>query len=499
MSRLTIAAPFIVAALGALLLVLLRGAVPFPLVSDNAYFLPASWWMAETGQLANPWLQPGFNEALNWHGFLQPWLVGGLSGLLGGGWTGTYGAINLLAALTVLSVALAARGLGLSPLRAAALVLVAIALMLDARSRPEVLATAQDVGLVWLAAGLARRFPQGLWHGAGIGALMAALAATHPAVAVFSGFAVAAFLAVEVLRRRPSPGSLAALALAMIAGFVLVAALLLAAVFGPAPLTWLTGLADAARITLARTDAQGLLRYFLANRFLPGFGLLALPLVAAAWSASLPPRFTHWRWLRVALALAIGLAGGFLLYRQALRIPATYYNFTGVLVALGLMAALRAHGRWRWPVDAALMTLGLAALAGIGLWSAQALAERPLIAPSRLQLAQAVASDHAARRRICADAAVLAALDDPELARSVHLSLRLAQAPGAPDPALCDVHYQLQASGGSAATPVTGFLAADAAEQVSPFARLGLRPSHFGFTRWLPQPAPSAAQPGDQP
>lgn len=497
------AAPLIVAAIGALLLVMLRGAVPFPLVSDHAYFLPASWWMAETGHLANPWMQPGFDVSLKWHGFAQPWLVGAFARLLGGGWSGVYLSVNLLAAATILGTALLGRALGLSAWRGSAVVLVSIALMLDARSRPEILSTLETGVLVWLCAGAVWRFPGALWRGAGIGAISAAIVCTHPAAAVLACFGVIAYLGVRGLRDRPSPTALAGLVAAMAGGFALALAGLFAVAFPDGPVVWLRGIAEAGRITMARTDTEGLLRYFLANRFLPGFGLLALPILTRVWAASLPEPNGRLYRPRLILALAIGAAGLYLLHRLALRIPATYYNVTAVLVALCLTAAVVAPRSWRWGVDAALLAFGFGALAGIGVWCAQALADWPTVASSRTELAAAIAADRAAGRTVCADAAALAALDDVALARSVGVSLRLAEAPNAPDPATCDVYYQLQAVGGSSSTPVAGFVATETTARPNLFTHVGMRPSHFGFTRWETpkmsgKTALPAASPGDE-
>ncbi|NLH82015.1 MAG: hypothetical protein GX458_14385 [Phyllobacteriaceae bacterium] len=482
----TAAAPLLLAVAGGLLIVLLRGAVPFPLVSDHAYFLPASWWMAETGHLANPWMQGGFDRTFDWHGFLQPWLIGALARPLGGGWDGVRLALDLLAATTVVATALYARALGLSPLRAAAVVAVAIALMLDARSRPEVLATLETGAIVVLCVDLARRFPAAPARSALVGALLATLACTHPAAAVLVGFSLAAFLATLAIDRRPPLAVLAARIAAAAAGFVCTFAALVGLVFHGDAATWLAGIAEAGRITMARTDTTGLARYFLADRFLPGFGLFASVVIAGVWATSLPaPDATSP--MRLAWAGLIGLVGALLLHRTAVRIPATYYNLTSVSIAASLVVAAPGRSRLRRLTDPAVFALGLAALAGIAVWTAQALVDRPRIAVSRADLAAAVAADLAAGRSVCAAAAALAAVDRPDLARRIAVSLRLAEAPAAPDPATCDVYYALR-SADAAATPPPGFVVAQTSTiWTDVFSRLGLRPSHFGFARWVSQ------------
>lgn len=479
--------PFLVAALGVVFIVLLRGAVPFPLVNDHAYFLPASWWFAEGGRLANPWMQPGFDQTFNWHGFLQPWLVGELARVGGGGWTGVYFAIDLLAALTIVTVAVAARVLGVSPLRSTGLVLVAIALMLDARSRPEVLATLETVIVILLACDLITRFPVSRWHAAAIGALCAALGLTHPVVAVFVCLAVATMLVVLFFEHHAPLRTVFGLSATMGVACALTLLVLFVVVFDGRVAVWLDGMAWAGKITLARTDTDGFLRYYLANRFLPGFALVLIPAGLTVWALLRPSDSSRAAFARWLLLVLIGAAFAYLLYRFALRIPATYYNVTGLLVAICLVATIAPlTRRARLLSDAILGVLATGALAGILLWGVQTVEERPLVAPSRAELATSLLADHTVGRRLCADTAAIAALDTPATARAVTIALRLADAPAPPDPSTCDVFYALQSqSAKEPPTPVPGFALERVVYHPSLLAKIGLRPSHFGFARWI--------------
>jgi hypothetical protein len=370
-----------------------------------------------------------------------------------------------------------------SPLRATALVLITVAVMLDARSRPEVLATLETVFLVYAIHGLLLRSP---WRAAGVGVLCAALFTTHPLVAVFACFAVAVVLGVLIIERRPL-GAILNLLIAMAAGFALTLPLLFMLAANGQVAVWLDGMARAGKITLARTDTGGFLTYYLANRFLPAFLIALIPAGLTVWALLRPSQSSRAAPLRWALLLLVASVGAYLLYRFAFRIPATYYNVTGLLVATCLMVAIAPlSGKQRLATDAVFVVLAVGALAGTLLWTAQALDERALVAPSRTELAAAIGADQAAGRRICSDAAALAALDSPAIARDVAVSLRLAEAPAPPDPAACDVYYGLQSQGAKAlAAPISGFMPERQKHQESLWTKAGMRPSHFGFVRWV--------------
>ena len=112
---------------GVFCLVVVRTWSPFPATSDQAYFLPPSFVFAETGKLANPWLGENFSASLNWHGFLQPYVVGLIARALGGGWTAVYLAVNLLAGGTFLFVAVVLHRLKIGALETSCILLMTFA------------------------------------------------------------------------------------------------------------------------------------------------------------------------------------------------------------------------------------------------------------------------------------------------------------------------------------------------------------------------------------
>ena len=215
--------------------------------------------------------------------------------------------------------------------------------------------------------------------------------------------------------------------------YALTLALLFVLVFGDYGATWLEGVTRAGEITMARSDHDEFVRYYLANRFLPG---LIIAFVAAAlviWALLRPEAASCAGTARWILLTLLGSASSYLAYRFALRIPATYYNATGFLVAVGLVAAVAPLPlRSRLVTDAAFGVLASGALAGALLWTVQMLAERPRIAASRASLAGAIHADYAAGRRLCADTAALAAIDSRDVARSLAVSIPIAAAPARP-------------------------------------------------------------------
>ncbi len=474
--------------LGTGLLAGLRSISPFPVANDHAYFLPPSFVAAAGGPLANPWMASGFDQRLDWHGFLQPWLVGLGARLCGGGWDGVHLAIDGLAAAVFVAVVVVAVRIGLSIGAVITVGLTALALLLDARSRPEVLATAETVLLVALYAGPgASRFAS---RGRAVlaGVVLGATLVTHPVVFGLAGLGLTAAAGIAVLR-----GELRLGAAVVVAGIAAAAAV--AAVFalthlalGIGPADWFAGIRRAGQAVLERTDHGGFVKYQLANRFLPGavlgFVLVGAVIVAARRGLIEAGRVGP----TAATAVAAVLAGvaGVVLYRFALRVPATYYNFSGVLVAVMLLALrLVPAAGWERRIGTATATaLAAAAVVGVGVWTVQAAGERGAIGETRGELTTALRADLAAGRTICSDSAALAAVDDVAAARRLIVSIPLSDGPAPPDPARCEIYYRVQTQEGDASPPeVGGFrLDRDAYRRAAVVPKV--RPFHLGFARY---------------
>ncbi len=470
---------------GVLILVVVRTLAPFPATNDHAYFLPAAFAFSEGGPLANPWMPAGFNTALDWHGFLQPWLIGALARVFGGGWTPVYLANNLVAALTLLGAVYAAMRMRLGPWRTTAIALLTLALMLDSRSRPETLATLEIVALVLAFATPPPDAFASLWRAAATGLIFASLLATHP---LLFGLTAVAFTMFAILAWTANPIPLARMALfvAVIAAAFTIGFAALATLCFPGTIAdWFIGIRRAAALTVGRMDSEGFLHFYVANRFLPGIGLglLFLPLGAAAMLRNCGGRFARARALLVCAA-ALGFAA--LVWWFAVRVPPTYYNYTGLLAAGALVACSLTRGVavLRRLCDGVLALLALSSLAGGALWVVQSLQDRPAILATRAALAQAMAGDARRGLRLCADTAALPALDDPTLVRRVSVSIPFGGSPFPPVPAACNVFYELQTRGAEGAPqPVDGFRLQD--DHTLPPEWSGARPLHFGFARYV--------------
>lgn len=470
------------AALGLVCLMGVRGLNGFPLNADHAYFLPVSFYFNAAGRLDNPWLNPIDSHAFNWHGFVQPWLVAEMS--LGGGWEGVTFGLDLLASLTFVFALIAARRLGLGVWETCAIGLISLALLLDMRSRPEVLTSVLSVALLLLVARRERGFFADVRIAAGAGLIFGMLLCAHPAIFGLVGLCFAAYALALWGVERPSWGRLAAFTLIAAAVFAVTALALAQFVYHGSIVDWLAGVARHAAKTANRQDTERFAGYFLSNRFLPGLALgfaFAAPLAArliAAPSPGWPPAL--WR---AALALAaLCVAAAF--YKVAVRVPATYYNFTGVLIALAMAACLTARGR---PMlarvnHAALAALAAGSLVGALLWLGQNAYDGPMIHSSAAALEADVRAELAAGRKVCADAAALTAMRDVGDALKLHISVPVSNEELAPSRAQCDVYVRLQAQVYSP-TPgeIPGFaLAAD--HFIAHPATIGwMRPLYYGY------------------
>ena len=426
-------------------LLLVRGLDGFPLNADHSYFLPVSFYFDATGKLDNPWLNPIDSHVFNWHGFVQPWLVAKLSP--DGSWSGVTFGLDLLAGLCFAAVILAAVRLGLGTVSVLALSSMALALLLDMRSRPEVLATLLTVALLCLFAMRHGPLFAGRIRAAAGGVLFGTLLCTHPAIFGLSAIAFAAFALATTGRERPRLADVAAFAGIMAAIFAATVLGEVHFIHGGTFAEWFDGIVRHATRTALRQDIASLTPYFVANRFLPGIALgfvFAVPPAARFWHtpapAGLPLRL--WQGLQALVLAALVLA----VYRVAVRVPATYYNFSGLMVALALAGCLAARGSaiLEKTMLAGLALLGLAGMAGTLLWLGQNAYDGPMIRATARALEADVLGELAAGRRVCADAAVLTAMSNIGDAVQLRISVPASEEELQPSRALCDTYVRLQ-------------------------------------------------------
>ena len=460
-----------------------RGLDGFPLNADHSYFLPISFYFDATGKLDNPWLNPIDSHVFNWHGFVQPWLVAMLSP--DGSWSGVTFGLDLLAGVCFATVILAAVRLGLGTVPALAMSSMALALLLDMRSRPEVLATLLTVALLCLFA--MRRGPlfAGRIRATAGGVLFGTLLCTHPAIFGLSALAFGAYALATMGRERPRLADVAAFAAIMAAVFAATALGEVHAIHGGTFAEWFDGIVRHATRTALRQDIASFMPYFVANRFLPGIALgfvFAVPPAVRFWQtpapAGLPPRV--WQGVQALVLAALVL----IFYRVAVRVPATYYNFSGLMAALALAGCLAARGSevLGKTMRASLGLLGAAGMAGTLLWLGQNAYDGPMIGATARALEADVRGELGAGRRVCADAAVLTAISNIGDAMQLRISVPASDEELQPSRALCDTYVRLQPQLFAASPgPIPQFkLVAD--HFIAHPAVIGwMRPLYYGF------------------
>lgn len=488
--------PVLVLVVGLAEILVVRTIVEFPMTLDHAFFLPASYFERNTGVLNNPWRSPFPTEILNWHGFLQPALIASLS--IDGSWTAVFLALNVLAALTLSSVAAALYFNCIEPLQSAGILLVTLSLLLDYRARPEVLASALALALLLVVTRAPRDFLASRYAAAGAGAVLALLFCTHPAIFLLSGAGLAFAVALQLSRQPEVPWTDLVRFIAVSAAAALAVLLVcFGFVFQDSPFVYLEGLAEHARRTANRSDTGFFRMMFVFNRFVPllGLGLLLLPL--ACWSllrgAGSQGRRARLWWATSAVLAALSLL---LLYRVAVRIPSTYYNFSGLLPALLVGCALLfakvgsfENRKIVWPAAIYMLLLGAlvaGSLGGQALWLQQNAAEGRSAIANRFALGEAMQASVLEGRKTCGDLAAISASPSFEVTRRIQFLNPAGPTPRAPQIAQCDVYFAVAIDSADRQPPaVPGFrLTLD--QFAGPEPVLPVRPLDMRFARYEP-------------
>jgi hypothetical protein len=488
--------PVLFLMVGLVEILVVRTTVEFPMTLDHAFFLPASYFERNTGILNNPWRSPFPTEILNWHGFLQPALVANLS--IDGSWGATFLALNVLAALALSSVAAALFFRRIEPLQSAAILVVTLSLLLDYRARPEVLASVLALALLLLVSRPSRDFLSSRFAAAGSGAVLALLFCSHPAIFLLSSAGLAFAIALQLSRTREVQWAhlLRFIGIAVVAALV-VLLVCFGIVYKASPLVYLDGLAEHARLTASRSDTGFFQMMFVFNRFVPllVLGLLLLPL--ACWSVLRPARSEGrsarlW-WLTSAFIAVLSLL---LLYRVAVRIPSTYYNFSGLLPALLVgcallfaKAAVFHNGKIVWPAAIHALVLGglvAGSLGGQALWLQQNAAEGRAAIANRFALGEAMRSSVAEGRETCADLAAITASPSFEVTQKIQFLNPTGPAPRAPQSAQCEVYFAVAIDSADRQPPAVSGYRLTLDQFVGPEPMLPVRPLDMRFARYEP-------------
>jgi hypothetical protein len=297
---------------------------------DQLVFYPLYLEVAHTGELSHRFYSPiahGFPAPMNWHGWLQPWLLGHITRLLGGDISAALlsEAIFIVGGLALFIVAQkpAAK---VPPLLVIVGGMAVAASLSGAKGRPELLAGFVMLGWYALHSRIDKNPAKVLVTGVALGAL----GSIHPTVAfLFSLF----LFAYAMVQRHPFPAFGRWLSANLLAA-VLVA--LGAALVVPGGLvSWLTGLAEHAAVTGARpASILGAHHYLLlsTDRFMHGLILLVATLYVLAWLFR-----TGKASVASLAAIAICLCAA---WYFGVRLPPTAYNLL-VFVPLAVCLLLR--------------------------------------------------------------------------------------------------------------------------------------------------------------
>jgi hypothetical protein len=396
----------------------------FPKYDDGWFFLVSYSWLNGFG-FANHWV--GFNgtSIFNWHGFLQPLLVTGLSPC------GTLACVKIglmmLQASYVLIWFVAVESIAAGRLLRWCLYVIGPVTMLQYSARPELLASLEMNVLFLSFVELSSRRRYGYWPRAVCsGALVGLAIMTDPVAGVLSGLGSAA--AICCYRDHP-PTALGLFSelLVLTAAALASAVLCLVVLYPYDPLSWVTGMREHAELISGRSDFGGFERYYVYSRLSPLLILMFVPLTAAIlWSLRAARKLGN---LSVALTIVVEGAFVLIVYWTAIRVPAAYYNFNAIVPTLSLIVAgLSTEGFDYRPAHylrgALSVSITFFALAGLGALVIIG-AEKIYFGPQQAQLKKEIASfvkDALQQgRRVALDPPLIQAIDDIAVMKQVKL------------------------------------------------------------------------------
>lgn len=391
-----------------------------PIFQDNAFFLLVSYaWINGLG-FDNIWVNPIDSNIFNWHGFLQPMLVGWLSPCR------TLECVNvaLIVVATaylaiwylVVNAAIANRALRL------VLYVIGAAYVLQYSARPELLASLLLVALTALFyfKGGERSFA---WRAIAAGILVGLAIVTSPIAGALAGLGVAGATLFVRRNDKSYAGFLAEGALCL-ATMLLTVGAMLAFVYPHSPQEWFEGIRLHSLKTAAREDTGAFLKAYVATKLVP-FQVVMLPVLAGIVVYALKEIWRAGSKPFALLFMLICIAAAALLYVTAIRIPVTVYNFMVLVPAIALTAAMLASQLGvnnRYPslaLTAPLALVAVAALLGQIFWAAQTLTfvrgQQELESGINQSLDRYIADN----RRIAMDSPLMAAVDDIQKLKDV--------------------------------------------------------------------------------
>ena len=340
-------------------------ATPIP-DGDAVFFLPCAVDLATGKGLTHPFyavIPDNPARLCVWHGWFFPYLTALLP------WSRSYATVGISLQLTGLAClglavwALLRVGRGTPQL--AAVSCLPMTLLIQAQiGRPEPIVTGCAAGIALVvASGWPSLAKQIAW-----GALLGIIAVTSPAAGV--AYAIVSVMLCVMMARSFAAAAIGA---GLIATASLAVLLIATVALAPTPLTtWLWGIATNVRVQyVERTSAASLIEYYVTSAHFPGLVVYLACLAAAA--VAIVSGVSGWRrWGLLVLLLALFA----FVYRMALRLPETSYNFlalTPVVVAVSLVLA-RSRGIMGPCLTGALVLQASVAAAGLAYQDASTLA-----------------------------------------------------------------------------------------------------------------------------
>ena len=296
---------------------------PPALQFDDSYFFLISYsWLNGLG-FNNFWVNPVGTGAFNWHGFLQPMLVAELSPC------NTLHCVNtgliVLGFIYLVVWYIVVNTITTNQLLRWACYAIAVSLVIEYSSRPELLASLELICIVYLFY-LYSGADQYLVRAIGSGTFVAVAFLTSPFAGVFAGLTVAA--AITFLRRNDQ-NNFAFMkegALSLFSALCVVT-LLFACIYPYSVAVWIEGMAKHGVRDFNRNDTSGFVYLSFFRKNLPLMGLMYITLAGVAAGALRQMWMTQRRFL-LAIFLSVSAVFLYVLYFSVIRIPLTYYNFT---------------------------------------------------------------------------------------------------------------------------------------------------------------------------
>jgi len=242
---------------------------------------------------------------------------------------------------------------------------------------------------------------------------------------------------------------------------------LLFTIFGHSPIEYLRGIGKQAAMVAARQDFGGFVQMYVFNRFVPGLGLLfvLIPL-CIYYGLMCVPHHLSYRKLWISCILLVCGVTCFSIHYLAIRIPSTYYNFSGIIPAILLICgSLTQHCRTQhgslssWPVNTFVIVIcltGLSSLVGQIIWLQQNVVEYRTGVENRRTLQDIFSKAAVAGLRVCAELGALSAVSSFKDAMRIRFISVDDELMRRPDASVCELYVAMSNQANEYVPPTIG-------------------------------------------